>query len=84
MARRTQNPGTGRGIVFVPVDSFSAKLSDGVDWPFHAYKTTIREGHEALSKLPHMFVPITCDYEVANSEPRVEQATAAPGEKRKR
>lgn len=43
---------------------------------FHKGKTLVREGHPMLKGIEEYFEPITVDYDT------VEQATAAPGEKR--
>lgn len=70
MPRRTD----GREV-FVPRESFTA-LIDGAEVSFVKDSTRVREGHPILERLGHLFEPIQVDYEV-------EQATAAPGEKRR-
>lgn len=70
MTVRTQSGG-----VFVPRESFTAEV-DGVEVAFVKDSTRVREGHPILERLGHLFEPIKVDYEV-------EQATAAPGEKRR-
>jgi len=50
----------------------------------------VREGelfeadHPAVKQFPHLFGPITLRYPVERESKPVEQATRAPGEKRKR
>ena len=69
-------------------DIYVAKQSavlflDGKRHFVHKDRTRVREGHPLLARNPGMFKPLDVDYDV---EPRdaapVEQATAAPGEKR--
>jgi hypothetical protein len=60
----------------VPKDSFVVDV-DGVPTSFRANVTRVREGHPILDEYGHLFEEIRVDYEV-------EQATAAPGEKRRR
>lgn len=48
---------------------------DGVPTPIHAGHTRVRGGHVLLEQYPEFFEPIDVHYDV-------EQATAAPGEKR--
>lgn len=62
------------GTIFVPVETFTANV-DGVNVTFRQNETRVREGHEILARFAHLFRPIDAHYEV-------EQATAAPGEKR--
>jgi hypothetical protein len=64
------------GQLYVARESFVAEL-DGFAQSFEAGKTLVREGHEILDRYPHLFEPAKAHYEV-------EQATAAPGERRKR
>jgi hypothetical protein len=63
------------GKLFVATDTFFA-----ADEPvrFVAYQTLVREGHPILEKYPDKFREASAQYEW----PDVEQATAAPGEKR--
>ncbi len=63
--------------VFVATDSFTASL-DGVDIDVIRGVTLVREGHELLGRFGHLFKPVEPHYEVRD----VEQATAAPGERR--
>lgn len=65
-----------RGDLYVARESFATRL-DGVDISVVAGKTIVREGHELLDRFPDFFELVEAHYEV-------EQATAAPGEKRKR
>ena len=62
------------GQLYVASESFVADV-DGVPQAFSEGKTLVREGHEILERMPHLFKPARAHYEV-------EQATAAPGEKR--
>ena len=48
---------------------------DGSDRQISAGVTRVRAGHPILKGIEHLFEPITAHYEV-------EQATAAPGERR--
>lgn len=73
MAQKT--PTSGR-TVYVPTDSFVAEL-DGVEVTFREGETTVDEDHPILAKYPHLFKPQPVRY-------TVEQATAAPGERRVR
>lgn len=59
----------------VALQSFVGRLG-GADVTFKA-GDQVAAGHPAAKKWPHLFGPIARD-----SGPRVEQATAAPGEKR--
>lgn len=61
--------------IYVAIDSFTTDLPDGT--PVFVYKDTtrVREGHALLKGREHLFKPIDVEYDV-------EQATAAPGEKR--
>jgi hypothetical protein len=52
---------------------------DGKRHFIHKDRTRVREGHPLLTRNPGMFKILDVDYDV---EPAVEQATAAPGEKR--
>lgn len=62
------------GRIFIATDSFVTSL-DGVDVTVSKGFTRVREGHPLLRGREHLFEPLTVHYEV-------EQATAAPGEKR--
>jgi hypothetical protein len=61
--------------VLVATESF-AKRWQGADYSFQAGVTRVREGHPMLKGIEHLFEPISADFEF-------EQATAAPGEKRR-
>lgn len=64
--------------MFEATDSFSANI-DGVDMPFSAGRTRVTAAWlQQQPRLRHLFRPLRPDYDV----PAVEQATAAPGEKR--
>lgn len=62
------------GQIYVARESFSADL-DGASVAVVAGRTRVREGHPLLAGRAHLFEEITVDYDV-------EQATAAPGERR--
>jgi hypothetical protein len=64
------------GRILVAKDSFVA-LVKGVEYTVHGGVTRIREGHPLQKAMPEAFEPLTVHFEV-------EQATAAPGEKRQR
>lgn len=70
MTRKT-SPG-GRDV-YVPIEPFTADI-DGTPVSFTT-QTYVREGHWILEKYGHLFHPVRVQYDV-------EQATAAPGEKR--
>lgn len=67
----------GKGAIYVANESGSTEIK-GQAYYFTKGVTRVREGHILLKTLPHLFNPIEdhVDYEV-------EQATKAPGEKRK-
>lgn len=67
--------GIGTGV-YVARESFFCDVG-GEPTPVHAGRTRVREGHELLRRYPHAFEP--ADTGLAFE---VEQATAAPGEKR--
>lgn len=62
------------GAIFQARESFSTIL-DGAPIAVVGGHTRVREGHPLLKGREHLFEPLTVDYDV-------EQATAAPGEKR--
>lgn len=62
------------GTIYVARESFSTILK-GEHIPVVGGRTRVREGHPLLKGREHLFEPLTVDYEM-------EQATAAPGEKR--
>lgn len=64
------------GVIYVAKESFTTMLN-GEEVTVAAGRTRVREGHELLRGRMHLFEPMVVDYEV-------EQATAAPGEKRGR
>jgi|SRR5690606_31813694 hypothetical protein len=56
----------------------------GQQYVVHKGRTRVRAGHPLLARNAHLFGPLGVDYDIeqtAESAP-VEQATAAPGEKR--
>lgn len=67
-------PRKREGRIYTPKDSFIADI-DGFPTPLVRNRDYVREGHELLRRFPDMFEPMEVTYEV-------EQATAAPGEKR--
>lgn len=60
--------------ILVAKESF-AKRYEGADHHFVSGQTRVRAGHRILEGVEHLFEPILPHYDV-------EQATAAPGEKR--
>lgn len=62
--------------VYVATDTFATEIN-GVPQVIHEGITRVRAGHELLKRFPDWFAPVDTgvDYDV-------EQATAAPGEKR--
>lgn len=72
-----KSPTSGRTL-YVAKESFMADV-DGVPTMFREGVTLVREGHPILDEFGHMFEPARAHYEVD-----VEQATAAPGERRAR
>lgn len=67
------------GRVFVARETFSWTDADGVPLIAHAGQTRVREGHPLLAGREHLFDPVEGQVHYD-----VEQATAAPGEKRGR
>ena len=67
--------------MFVATESFGGEINGR---PFNAVKgrTYLYSDHPAVSKWPMFFGRLEPTFETPNSEPRMEQATAAPGEKR--
>lgn len=65
----------GAAGIWVARESFNTNLKDGTQVTVVAGRTRVREGHELLKGREMMFEPLVVDYEI-------EQATAAPGEKR--
>ncbi len=61
-------------IIYIATESFIANV-DGVEERVTAGMTTVREGHPLLRGHEQSFTPMKVDYEI-------EQATAAPGERR--
>ena len=61
--------------ILVARESFSGVLPDGTAFDAIAGVTRVRAGHASAKAWPEYFEEITVDYDV-------EQATAAPGEKR--
>lgn len=68
-------PRTPKGAIYVARESFTTELADGTPIHVRSGVTRVREGHPLLVGREELFEPMTVDYEV-------EQATAAPGEKR--
>lgn len=72
--------------VYVARESGSVDI-DGIAFVFVKGATFAEVGSEVLKRVPSAFVPIVAHYRADKSEqkglrPAVEQATAAPGEKR--
>jgi hypothetical protein len=65
------------GKILVAKESFTCALPDGTPVTVVKGQTRIREGESLLKDYEENFEPLTTQYDV-------EQATAAPGEKRKR
>lgn len=65
-----------RGAVFVATETFACEV-DGVPTMVHAGQTRVRDGHPLLEVHRGYFQPVD-----ARVTFEVEQATAAPGEKR--
>lgn len=61
--------------ILVARESFSGVLPDGTAFDAIAGETRVRAGHASAKAWPDYFEPIDVHYDV-------EQATAAPGEKR--
>jgi len=61
--------------IYVAKESFVTVLRDGEEVVVTAGVTRVREGHELLAGREHLFEELTIQYDV-------EQATAAPGERR--
>lgn len=62
--------------LYVATESFACRYN-GLDITIVGGQTLVREGHELLDLYPNLFRLATADFEV-------EQATADPGEKRRR
>jgi hypothetical protein len=67
-------PRKHEGKIYTPKESFVASV-DGIDTALVRNRDYVREGHELLRRFPDMFEEMRVTYEV-------EQATAAPGERR--
>jgi hypothetical protein len=66
--------------IYTVLDSFDGEVGGETihcrrGMPFEA-------DHPAVKKWPEKFGPFTFPYPVRRAEPRIEEATAAPGEKR--
>ena len=68
-------PKKSGSTIYVARDSFLT-IVDGVEVMISKGKTRVREGHPLLSGREDLFEPMTVDYDI-------EQASSAPGEKRK-
>ena len=67
---------TGKGDMLVAAESFVGVLPSGADFVGTMNVTRVRSTDAAAKLWPHLFKPLEVSY------PDVEQATAAPGEKR--
>lgn len=67
---------TGKGDMLVAAESFVGVLPSGGDFVGHKDVTRVRSSDTAAKLWPDLFKPLEVSY------PAVEQATAAPGEKR--
>jgi hypothetical protein len=62
--------------VFTPKETFTIDI-DGVPTTLRHNKSFVRAGHPLLDEYPQLFEPVAVQFDV-------EQATAAPGERRAR
>lgn len=67
--------------MLVAKESFRGGLPDGEDFTAVAGRTRIWADHAAAKLWPHLFEPVIVTHDSPDAAP-VEQATAAPGEKR--
>jgi hypothetical protein len=66
--------------LMVATTSFWTTQSDGTPFVVQDGRTMLWSDHPAVRANPNSFKIVTATYET--QEPRIEQATAAPGEKR--
>jgi hypothetical protein len=64
----------------IATSSFWTTQSDGTPFVVQDGRTLLWSDHAAVKEYPHYFKVVRATYET--EEPRIEQATAAPGEKR--
>jgi hypothetical protein len=67
--------------LMIATSSFWTAQPDGTPFVVQDGRTMLWSDHPAVRDNPHYFRVVTATYEI---EPRIEQATAAPGEKRGR
>ncbi len=70
----TKTQAVADGQVLIATETFACTFG-GADHVFQAGVTRVRAGHPILKGIEHLFKPVDAHYEI-------EQATAAPGEKR--
>lgn len=70
--------------ILVARESFSTTLKDGSPFEVQAGVTHIVKGGSELKPYEHLFEPVRTVLDTKPKKETVEQATARPGEKRKR
>jgi hypothetical protein len=69
--------------LMIATASFWAMHPDGTPYVVQDGRTLLWSDHPAVGENPHYFKPVIATYETpGHVEGRIEQATAAPGEKR--
>lgn len=79
MARPRKDPDEE---ILIASDSGVWRAPSGEEFYFHKDATLVRAGHPLVKANPDSFKPLRVHYELASEPAKVEQATAAPGEKR--
>lgn len=70
-------------VLLVAAESFHGAMPDGSIFLGRKGETIIWSDHPIAKTYPAWFTPLTATHETpGDAEPRIEQATAAPGEKR--
>lgn len=67
--------------LLIATTSFWTTLPDGTAYVVQGGRTMLWSDHPTVRGNPDSFTPVTPTYETPE-EPRIERATAAPGEKR--